>query len=324
MGLLLAAKSSTKLLAPTDPILGPENLLKTGFAQKGLPSCLSSRHKPQSFIETKTLRFCNPDTKNFKKWTWTRSQKWDRLAVPFLGPHAQLSKRTKEKYFHGMSNKVPSSEVTKWILRSSHDSFLHFCDDSAGKTKAKHMENGFDFPCYYTNSNPHDVLSVQSKYSKKTKSISLLGFVISNKTCKIWNVQIQCQPSRLSSPSRWKPNSFLPMQKRPMDSSHHRCQIFTLNFSDQCQTKYDLLTIPSCTSAMILPAKLKRNIWKMVWFSMLLYKFKSSRCSPCNQSTQRRRKVYRCPIFGTVWRYQKWDRKIAKSTAKADQCKKKN
>ena len=27
-------KSSTKLLAPTDPILGPENLLKTGFAQK--------------------------------------------------------------------------------------------------------------------------------------------------------------------------------------------------------------------------------------------------------------------------------------------------
>ena len=33
-------KSSTKLLALTDPILGPENLLKTGFAQKGLPSTL--------------------------------------------------------------------------------------------------------------------------------------------------------------------------------------------------------------------------------------------------------------------------------------------
>ena len=40
-----------------------------------------------------------------------------------------------------------------------------------------------------------------------------------------------------------------------------------LNFSDQCQTKfllpksqnefYDLLTIPSCTSAIILPAKTK-------------------------------------------------------------------
>ena len=75
-----------------------------------------------------------------------------------------------------MSNKVPSSEVTKWILRSSHDSFVHFCDDSA----------------------------------------------------------------------------------------------------------------------IILPAKVKQNIWKMVWFSMSLYKFKSSRCSPCNQSTQRRRKVYCC------------------------------
>ena len=75
-----------------------------------------------------------------------------------------------------MSNKVPSSEVTQWILRSSHDSFVYFCDHSA----------------------------------------------------------------------------------------------------------------------MILPAKLKQNIWKMVWFSMSLYKFKSSRCSPCNQSTQRRRKVYRC------------------------------
>ena len=33
-------KSSTKQLVPTDPILGPENLLKTGFAQKGLPSSI--------------------------------------------------------------------------------------------------------------------------------------------------------------------------------------------------------------------------------------------------------------------------------------------
>ena len=82
-------KSSTKQLPPTGPILGPENILKTGFAQKGLPSCPSGRHKPQSFIETKTLRFCNLDTKNFKKWT------------PKMGPHALLSKRTKEKHFHG-------------------------------------------------------------------------------------------------------------------------------------------------------------------------------------------------------------------------------
>ena len=57
--------------------------------------------------------------------------------------------------------------------------------------------------------------------------ITLLGFVISNKTCKTWNVQIRCQPSRLSSSSRWKPNSLLPMQKRPMDSSYHRCRKFS-------------------------------------------------------------------------------------------------
>ena len=29
-------------------------------------------------------------------------QKWDRQAVPFLGPHAPLSKKTKEKLFHGL------------------------------------------------------------------------------------------------------------------------------------------------------------------------------------------------------------------------------
>ena len=34
-----------------------------------LYSCPSGCHKPQSFIETKTFRFCNLDTKNFKKWT---------------------------------------------------------------------------------------------------------------------------------------------------------------------------------------------------------------------------------------------------------------
>ena len=73
-------------------------------------------------------------------------------------------KRT--KLLRSMSNKVPSSEVTKWILRSSYDSFVHFCDDSAGKTKAKHMKL-FDFPCYYTNSNPHDVLRAISTQRRR-------------------------------------------------------------------------------------------------------------------------------------------------------------
>ena len=40
-----------------------------------------------------------------------------------------------------------------------------------------------------------------------------------NPTCRIWNVQIWCQPSRMILPSRWKTNSLLPMQKRPMKTN---------------------------------------------------------------------------------------------------------
>ena len=107
-------KSSTKQLAPTDPILGPEKLLKTGFAQNGLPSCPSGCHKPQSFIETKTLRFCNLDTTNFKNepkhgpknGTAWRSHFWDRMhrlvkkqkkssfTVSFLGPSGGTKNET--------------------------------------------------------------------------------------------------------------------------------------------------------------------------------------------------------------------------------------
>ena len=61
-------------------------------------------------VDTKTLRFFNPDAKKLyknepkhgpKNGTAWRSHFWDRMAVPFLGPHAQLSKRTKGKHFHG-------------------------------------------------------------------------------------------------------------------------------------------------------------------------------------------------------------------------------
>ena len=37
-------------------------------------------------------------------------------------------------------------------------------------------------------------------------------------------------------------------------------------------------------------------------------------------SKKTKEKLFHGLIFGTVWRYQKWDRKIAKSTAKADRC----
>ena len=84
-----------------DPILGPENLLKTGFAQKGLPSCPSGRHKPQSFIETKrcaSATLIQKTSKNEPKHGPKNGTAW---RSHFLGPHAQLSKRTKEKHFHG-------------------------------------------------------------------------------------------------------------------------------------------------------------------------------------------------------------------------------
>ena len=93
----------------------PSRLCFTGLDRKGYTRCKpccdftkvqlqSGRHKPQSFIETKTLRFCNLIQKTSKnepkhgpKNGTARSQKWDRLAVPFLGPHAQLSKKNKRK-----------------------------------------------------------------------------------------------------------------------------------------------------------------------------------------------------------------------------------
>ena len=54
-------KSSTKKLAPTDPILGPENLLKTGFAQKAslvaFPVAISHKFSltPKHYDSSSTL-----------------------------------------------------------------------------------------------------------------------------------------------------------------------------------------------------------------------------------------------------------------------------
>ena len=122
---------------------------------------------------------------------------------------------------------------TKFLLPKSQNEFYDLLTipscTSSTTTKAKGMENGLIFHVTIQ-IQILTMFSVQSKYSKKTKSISLLGFVISNKTCKTRNVQIRCQPSRLSSPSRWKPNS-LQCRKDQMDSSHHRCHtIFTPPF----------------------------------------------------------------------------------------------
>ena len=105
---------------------------------------------------------------------------------------------------------------TKFLLPKSQNEFYDLLTipscTSPAKTKAKDMENILIFHVTLR-IQILTVFSVQSKYSKKTKSILLLGFVISNKTCSIWDVQIRCQPSRLISPSRWKTNSLRPMQK---------------------------------------------------------------------------------------------------------------
>ena len=77
---------------------------------------------------------------------------------------------------------------TKFLLPKSQNAFYDLLTipscTSPAKTKAKHMENGLIFHVTIQ-IQILTVFSVQSKYSKKTKSISLLGFVISNKTCKI-------------------------------------------------------------------------------------------------------------------------------------------
>ena len=83
---------------------------------------------------------------------------------------------------------------TKFLLPKSQNEFYDLltipsCTSaiilhhSVDKTKAKYMENGLIFHVTIQ-IQILTMFSVQSKYSKKTKSISLLGFVISNKTCK--------------------------------------------------------------------------------------------------------------------------------------------
>ena len=51
---------------------------------------------------------------------------------------------------------------TKFLLPKSQNEFYDLLTipscTSPAKTKAKDMENGIDFPCHYTNSNPHCVL----------------------------------------------------------------------------------------------------------------------------------------------------------------------
>ena len=89
---------------------------------------------------------------------------------------------------------------TKFLLPKSQNEFYDLLPvpscTSSTKTKVKDMENMLIFRVTLW-IQILTLFSVQSQYSKKTKNISFLGFVISNKTCKIWNMQIRCQPSTI-------------------------------------------------------------------------------------------------------------------------------
>ena len=77
---------------------------------------------------------------------------------------------------------------TKFLLPKSQNEFYDLLTipscTSPVETRAKDMENGLIFHVTIQ-IQILTVFSVQSKYSKKTKNILLLGFVISNKTCSI-------------------------------------------------------------------------------------------------------------------------------------------
>ena len=124
-------KPSTKQLAPTDPILGPENLLKTGFAQKGLPSCPSGRHKPHkvslkpklcasaTLIQKTSKNEPKHGPKNGTAW---RSHFWDRMhslvkeqkkstfTVPFLGPSGGTTVRRYQKWDRKIAKSTAKAE----------------------------------------------------------------------------------------------------------------------------------------------------------------------------------------------------------------------
>ena len=106
-------KSSTKQLPPTDPILGPENLLKTGFAQKGLPSCPSAISHKASLKPKRcaSATLIQQTSKNEPK---------HGPKVPFLGPHAPLSKKKQKKSTFTVSFLGPSGGTKNETAKSQN------------------------------------------------------------------------------------------------------------------------------------------------------------------------------------------------------------
>ena len=127
-------KSSTKQLAPMDPILGPENFLKTGFAQKGLPS---------NVIDTISKRWrrkkaFNTGGPSWWTWFWQLAQllkKELQLLVIIrhlhLGPSQQclvvLGQKTWVNCFQAFLSKLGWFSQTRWRFTGPKEDFVKGC-----------------------------------------------------------------------------------------------------------------------------------------------------------------------------------------------------
>ena len=137
-------KSSTKLLALTDPILGPENLLKTGFTQKGLPSCPSGRHKPQSLIETK-IALLQPQYKKNKNQlehgakNGTAWRPKSTFHCPILGPSGGTKMRPQNR-------KNPQQRPTRATTKNCNCVYSSNQQIELEQRRSAHAKPDFHFP----------------------------------------------------------------------------------------------------------------------------------------------------------------------------------
>ena len=92
------------------------------------PSCPSGRHKPQSFIGTKTLRSCNPDTKNFKinlntvpkndrMHSLVKEQKKSTFTVHFLGPSGGTKMRPQNRKIHSKGRPLQKTKTATALFK---------------------------------------------------------------------------------------------------------------------------------------------------------------------------------------------------------------
>ena len=148
----------------------------------------SKTHVVTKSLYIKTWFVCLNKFECLKKSTKTCSMMSpsDLLATPVLNAFQNVALAI----IIERQNKLNFSDQcqTKFLLPKSQNEFYDLLPIpsciSSTKTKVKDMENMLIFHVTLR-IQILTVFSMQSQLSKKTKSISLLGFVISNKTCKL-------------------------------------------------------------------------------------------------------------------------------------------